>query len=44
MTFKLNKSIHKLYDYFLKLNYGGEYMKEIRYEISHRTETINNKL
>ena len=40
----LDVNIPKNPDYFLKLNYGGEYMKEIRYEISHRTETINNKL
>ena len=40
----LEVNIPKNPDYFLKLNYGDEYMKEIRYEISHRTETINNKL
>lgn len=28
--------------YFLELNYGEEYMKEVRSNVSHRTETINN--
>ena len=28
--------------YFLELNYGPEYIKEVRSNISHKTETINN--
>jgi phosphorylcholine metabolism protein LicD len=34
--------IPKNSSYFLELNYGGEYMKEVRSNVSHRTETINN--
>lgn len=37
-------NIPKNPSYFLKLNYGYEYMKEVRSNISHKTETINKEL